>query len=49
MVSEGSGFRKNYSQETLQMQLENRTLMTFFVAIWLDTIALLGAQESSQD
>lgn len=47
MVSEGSGFRKNPSQETLQMQLENRTLMTFFVAIWLDTIALLGAQESS--
>jgi hypothetical protein len=27
-------------QETLQMQLENRALMTFFAAIWLDTIAL---------
>ncbi|CAL1169484.1 unnamed protein product [Cladocopium goreaui] len=26
--------------ETLQMQLENRALMTFFAAIWLDTIAL---------
>eukprot|EP00438_Fugacium_kawagutii_P004402 Skav208530 [mRNA] locus=scaffold3037:41922:45343:+ [translate_table: standard] len=27
-------------KETLQMQMENRALMTFFVAIWLDTIAL---------
>ncbi|CAK9072096.1 unnamed protein product, partial [Durusdinium trenchii] len=27
-------------EETLRMQMSNRTLMTFFTAIWLDTLAL---------
>lgn len=34
--------------ETLEMQLSNRALMTFFTAIWLDTLALSQAADLVQ-